>query len=63
MKKIFTEDLPKKGDKIDWKKSEGHTIHFIYEDVEGEILIKQVLNSDYLLVQYKEKEFKIQKVI
>ena len=61
MKKIFIEDLPKKGDKIDWKRSEGHTIHFIYEDIEGEILIKQVLNSDYLLVQYKEKEFKIQK--
>ena len=63
MKKIFTEDLPKKGDKIDWKRSEGHTIHFIYEDVEGEILIKQKIDNDFLLIQYNNIDFKLRRVL
>lgn len=64
MRKIFLENLPKKYGigkdinklVIDWKKSIGETIKFIYDDIEEEIKITNYIkgNKRYLLyIQYK----------
>ena len=59
MRKIFTDNLPKKkyGDKeiIDWKNSVGYKVHFIYEDIEDDIEIIEYKNSK-LKIKYKNKE-------
>jgi very-short-patch-repair endonuclease len=43
MRKVFLEDLPRKGKLINWKESVGYKIKFVYEDVEGELEI-----ADYI---------------
>ena len=59
MKKVFLEDLPKRGEYINWKKSIGYKVKFIYDDVKGEVKIVDYKNS-YLTIIYNKKEFKIQ---
>lgn len=56
--KIFLADLPRKGKYIDWKQSKGKLVHFIYNDLEGDLLIKDVCPSKHtkLLIQFKDKE-------
>ena len=42
MRKVFLDELPRKGgksDRIDWKKSVGCKIPFIYDDIQGEMEI------------------------
>ena len=41
MKKLFVEDLPKihNTDRIDWNKSQGHSVRFIFNDIQGEFEI------------------------
>lgn len=59
-KLINLDDLPKKGGdhkysgKIDWIRSVGSKIKFIYEDIEDEIEVVDY-KDDYVTVQYKEK--------
>ena len=47
--KVDTSNLPKKGNRIDWKKSIGYKVKFIYEDLSGEIEIVDRLDNGYLL--------------
>ena len=56
--KIFLNNLPRKGKGIDWQQSKGKTVHFIYNDLEGDLIIKEVYPSKHtkLLIQYKDKE-------
>lgn len=63
MKTVFLENLPKKTYKgrecIDWLESKGYRIHFINEDIEGELFIKDTQkykNCVKLLLVYKGKE-------
>jgi hypothetical protein len=35
MRKVFLEDLPKRGKLIDWKSSVGYIMHFVYDDIDG----------------------------
>lgn len=66
MKKVFLDNLPKKlgvganinKECIDWNKSIGHKVKFIYDDIEGEIyIINQYKKSfqNYLEVKYNDK--------
>lgn len=62
MKYIVTDNLPKiqyganKG-KVDWVASVGHTVNFVYEDVDGEIKILECSNdkNKILTVEYNGK--------
>ena len=63
IKKIFIEDLQMKiyhGNKcIDWTGSKGRIVRFIYGDIKGSFLIKDVVkgnNCSKLLLQYKDTE-------
>ncbi|MEM5592782.1 hypothetical protein AAHH67_15435 [Niallia circulans] len=41
MKKVFIDHLPKRKNgkslKIDWNKTIGHKIYFVYEDIQGNL--------------------------
>ena len=45
MKKVFLDDLPKRGKLVDWKNSVGHKVKFIYEKIEDEIEIINYYNN------------------
>ena len=59
MKKVFLENLPKRGKtQVDWYKSIGFTVDFAYDDIKGEINILSHERFDkmsYIKVQYKDK--------
>ena len=57
MRKVFLDDLPKRGSFIDWKNSVGiKEIKFIYDDIKGELEIIDYKNK-YLYIKYQNKEF------
>lgn len=58
MRKVFLEELPKKGNRINWKESIGYKVPFIYDDIESFLYIKSKKN-DYLTVEYNNRNFKI----
>ena len=58
MRKVFLEDLPRRGSFIDWGKSIDKRINFIYDDINGYITIKQYYNKKLTIV-YNDKEYKI----
>ena len=39
MKKVFLDNLPRRGKLIDWKNSVGYKVNFIYDNIEGEVEI------------------------
>ena len=41
MRKVFLENLPRKrtGNFIDWKNCVGYKVHFIYDNIEGDLEI------------------------
>ena len=59
MKKIFVDNLPKtiQGN-INWKDSVGKLVHFIYDDIEGDIEIIQYIkgSNPKLKIRYKNNE-------
>jgi len=64
-KKIFLENLPRleqgthKG-KINWEKSVGYMVHFIYNEFEGDIkILKYKVKEQELIIRYNDKEFEI----
>ena len=40
MRKVYLDDLPKHGTKVDWENSIGYKITFTYDDVTGCMYIK-----------------------
>lgn len=65
MKKIFLDELPRlmkdsrsKGKYIDWNKSVGEIVSFIYDDIEGKIKILEY-NTGILKVEYDENIYYI----
>lgn len=57
MRKVFLDDLPRWGNygHIDWEKSIGYKVKFIYDDIEGEIEIINH-NGNYIYIKYLNKE-------
>jgi hypothetical protein len=58
---VFSDNLPRrngKQGKINWKKSAGFVVGFIYEEIKGEIAILNYQN-DYLEVRYLDEEYSI----
>ena len=55
MRKVFLENLPRKrkGKFIDWKNCVGYIIHFIYDDVEGDMEIIDYITNTYSYVSIK----------
>ena len=63
-RKVFLENLPKKKGVgynknklvIDWKNSIGYKVHFVYDDIEGDIeIINYVSKGQTLTIKYKDK--------
>ena len=55
MRKVFTDNLPTKSynkkECIDWDKSKGNSVKFIYDNIEGIIFIKNVYkDKDYIML-------------
>ena len=51
LKKVFLDDLPRHENgkhigKINWKKSIGKSVNFIYDDVEGKFVIEEYRNQN-----------------
>lgn len=46
MRKVFLDELPRKGKIIDWKTSIGHTVKFVYDDIEGFIKINELVREN-----------------
>ncbi|EPB8173244.1 hypothetical protein ACRTAL_002422 [Clostridium perfringens] len=58
MRKVFLENLPKKGDRINWKESIGYKVPFVYDDIEGEIKIIDYITKDRKLVlKYNNEKY------
>lgn len=67
-KKIFLDGIARYKDgrykgKIDWNKSIGYKVKFVYDDIEGEIeIVDYNIKTQYLYVKYLDKDiFKISK--
>lgn len=62
MRKVFLDGLPKRGktNQINWKKSVGHKVKFIYEDIEGEVeIVDYELKAQKLNIKYNDIIFPI----
>ena len=60
MRKVFKEMLPHKGNIINWNKCENIMVHFIYDNIEGDIeIIKYLKERSRILVKYNDKEYNI----
>lgn len=61
MRKVFLEDLPRRGKGIDWKSSIGQTVKFIYDDIKGDIYINKYIDGEKSIINviYKNHEFDI----
>jgi len=59
MKKVFLDDLPKRGNtQVDWFKSIGLTVNFVYDEIKGEIDIidyERFNKMSYIKVKYNNK--------
>lgn len=53
MNKIFLEHLPHRGKLIDWKNSVGYFIHFIYEEIEGDLEVINYINEKHIKIEIK----------
>jgi len=64
MRKVFLDNLPKTNKGIDWKKSVGCKLKFIYDEIEDFLTIKNYIKSNdakhnKLLIKYNDMEYKI----
>ena len=64
MRKIFLDHLPVQQRKttplIDWKKSVGQTVGFVYDDIQGELIIlSHIPKGSMLVIEYEGIEYKI----
>ena len=59
-RKIFLEELPRRGKLIDWKNSIGYKIKFIYEDIKDEFeIIEYDKKYQKLKIKYNDNEYYI----
>lgn len=59
MRKVFLDNLPRKGKQIDWKNSKGYKIKFTYDDIEGELFIIDYMSKNrqsYVIIEYNCNE-------
>lgn len=64
MRKMFIDELPKRGKNqgwIDYKKSIGKSVKFIFDNIEGELKICEYLEKNGLIVEYNNSQYKISK--
>lgn len=62
MRKVFVEDLPKKGRYVDWGKTIGNTLKFVYDDITGEFPILDYIQRNgrgFVVTNYNEKSHEI----
>ena len=54
---IYTDNLPRRNNKINWKESLGNIVKGIYNDIEFEVRIVSIdeTDSDYIFIQYLDK--------
>ena len=50
MRKIFLDNLPKYHNGVDWKKSVGYIIDFIYDEIKGSMEIKKVYYNNIIKI-------------
>jgi len=59
MRKIFTEKLPHNWRGVDWEKSVGYIVDFVYDDIESNFQILEYIdgsnNQNKIIIQYKNK--------
>lgn len=62
MRKVFLNTLPKnKNGNIQWNKINNNKVKFIYNDIEGELLVKKSLPNRFVLVEYNGDEIELQR--
>lgn len=59
---INLDNLPRKFGKIDWKNCDNNLVTFSYRGVQDFFIVVKHIDQDYVLVNYKDKEYKISKV-
>ena len=61
MKKVFLDDLPRKGKIINWKECTGYKVKFIYDKINGYVEILKYINGNRprLRVKYENNEMEI----
>lgn len=61
MRKVFLDDLPRKGNRIYWKGCVGYSIRFVYDDLAGSIKIVNYIGgkNGMLVVEYVGYKFEI----
>lgn len=63
MRKVFLDDLPRRGKMISWVDSVGYVVSFIYDDIEGDIKITSYSKTNTKLsVIYNNQNFNIHTV-
>lgn len=65
MRKVFLENLPRCNRGIDWRKSVGHKVNFIYDDISGVIEIIGYYNTNegkqkYINIWYENNPYNIE---
>lgn len=55
IRKVFLDDLPRKGSRIDWKNSIGYKVPFIYDDIKGEVEIVDYIGENCLKIYYNTR--------
>lgn len=58
MRKVFLDELPRKGKLINWKDSVGYKVRFIYDDIKGEFEILDY-KSPKLTIKYNNNKYNI----
>lgn len=57
MRKVFLDDLPRRGTKyINWNESVGSKVNFEYDELNGELEILEVLPNRYLKIRFDKSE-------
>ena len=61
LRKVFLDELPRNKSRIDWCNSVGMKVKFVYDDIEGEIEIKEIIDRLKIVAIYNNKKYIIHK--